>query len=516
MTATEANLNDQLQKGVAVLEGLLSAQTLASDIDTYEQALRSDYVAAQATGMTNFKRGISNSMAQAPAVLGPVLMAMSKTLANKSASSFDQAVDNVYEHYIKNNKHVLSRGATLGTPVADAGNASGTGTLRRLAVDTDDFVIEAAFMEEVKTLECDLSGNMKGGRIHEERFLMRGEHEGVDELDKTGSGLSKTIKAKNSNQSLLKNSTFSRYTIAGSSFPYTLISGDSLTGWAIDDVTHVQLTQSAADIYRSAPGDTTPTAVRLLDDVTLTQVLNTEGIQLDNLVPVDIIVPVKRESSDDGSLVVTLGNTTFTVDVSTITDTEYEAKFATLDKNLWAKNIDKVSAEFSLAYTKGVGTVVLDEVGVIAFDKVGNHFVILHAGQVPFIVGEGFSITDTIASDSKINKWLWRAFNKTLPAVANATQVTASATRTLTFADSGSADTITAAGASPGSFITDGYKPGMLVTIAGTSSNNMTTGPLASVTATVLTFGSDTSLTNEGPVSATATLDATPSLLDPA
>ncbi len=64
--------------------------------------------------------------------------------------------------------------------------------------------------------------------------------------------------------------------------------------------------------------------------------------------------------------------------------------------------------------------------------------------------------------------------------------VTASSTRTLAF-DS-VAQTVTAAGSAPGSFILDGFAPGQMVTIAGTSGNNDGHFTIASATATVLTL----------------------------
>lgn len=68
---------------------------------------------------------------------------------------------------------------------------------------------------------------------------------------------------------------------------------------------------------------------------------------------------------------------------------------------------------------------------------------------------------------------------------------------TLTFAEvGGTGDTITR---SSGSWITDGFAIGDVITVAGSVSNNVT-GPIASLTATVITFGT-TDLAAEGPVS---------------
>jgi hypothetical protein len=68
---------------------------------------------------------------------------------------------------------------------------------------------------------------------------------------------------------------------------------------------------------------------------------------------------------------------------------------------------------------------------------------------------------------------------------------------TLTFTEVGATgDTITR---SSGSWIADGFAVGMIVTIAGSASNNIT-GAIAGLTATVLTLGT-TDLVDEGPVS---------------
>jgi hypothetical protein len=78
---------------------------------------------------------------------------------------------------------------------------------------------------------------------------------------------------------------------------------------------------------------------------------------------------------------------------------------------------------------------------------------------------------------------------------------------TVTFAEVGaSGDTITR---SAGSFITDGFAVGDVITVTGSSSNNVS-GPIASLTATVITLGT-TDLNPEGPVS-NVTIVASPSL----
>jgi hypothetical protein len=96
-------------------------------------------------------------------------------------------------------------------------------------------------------------------------------------------------------------------------------------------------------------------------------------------------------------------------------------------------------------------------------------------------------------------------------ATMSKTTVRMSGTPTVTFANSGDADTITRNDA--GSFITDGFVAGDLITVTGAAvgGNNITAKAVANVAASVLTFGSDTTLTNEGP-KAGCTLTGTPSI----
>lgn len=76
----------------------------------------------------------------------------------------------------------------------------------------------------------------------------------------------------------------------------------------------------------------------------------------------------------------------------------------------------------------------------------------------------------------------------------------------VTFANAGTSDTITR---TIGSFVTEGFAVGDIVTIAGTALNNVS-GPLATVTATVLTFTAATSLANEGPITTASIVGSAP------
>lgn len=115
---------------------------------------------------------------------------------------------------------------------------------------------------------------------------------------------------------------------------------------------------------------------------------------------------------------------------------------------------------------------------------------------------EAQALLDQIAAYRSVNErfiYARAAIKDRNPAGAFLSKIVARMTGApaLTFANVGSADTATRAA---GSWLTDGFQPGDVVTFAGSASNNVT-GPIVSLTATVITFGAVTSLTNEGPVS---------------
>lgn len=80
------------------------------------------------------------------------------------------------------------------------------------------------------------------------------------------------------------------------------------------------------------------------------------------------------------------------------------------------------------------------------------------------------------------------------------------ASHAITFAEVGlSGDTITRSG---GSWVTDGFAVGDRVAISGTTSNNITTGPITALSSTVMTFGADTDFAAEVIASRLVTLGA--------
>lgn len=125
------------------------------------------------------------------------------------------------------------------------------------------------------------------------------------------------------------------------------------------------------------------------------------------------------------------------------------------------------------------------------------------------LTNSGGGIYDIAAGDLTFKATLTGAtYHNTSAGVLASGAVAMSGAPNLTFVNVGATgDTITR---SAGSFITDGFLPGMTITVAGSVSNNVT-GVVAGVSALVLTMGT-TALVAEGPVggctvTAASTLD---------
>jgi len=134
----------------------------------------------------------------------------------------------------------------------------------------------------------------------------------------------------------------------------------------------------------------------------------------------------------------------------------------------------------------------------------------LIAGDLPNSTFAGYVTTEANAYASSSDRYVFArsSVRDRLP-LAEMSRITKrmTGTPTLTFAEvGGTGDTITR---SSGSWITDGFAVGDTITVAGSSSNNVT-GAIASLSATVITLGT-TDLAAEGPVS-DCTVTASPTL----
>jgi hypothetical protein len=509
-------VNSQLQAGVELLDNSLANQTVEADLDAYEQTVESNFAAAQSDGAATFRRVISDAFkAGGAAVLTPILRVYTFHLVNAPETDVPGMFGRIYDYFHANNYSVKSRGATFGAWTA-AG--TGNGVFNRCTVDHRGYKIEA-FTPEVKTAVCIRDGQ-NGTDPHKEAFEIRGQAANTSSLSVRGSGIRKPISCVAADSSLLANPSFESFTAATQPTAGSPQVPTDVTDWVVDTIAKTQV--DVDRYYQALIGVPTPTGLRFNTsggnaNNGIQQALSVNGVGAKlpgRFTPTYLEIAVYRESNADGTFTLQLGNSSTTFSVSSLTNSAWNVCRLTdgTDTKAWPL-VWNVSGAFARAALSAntTGTIVLDDFMLVPYFDVDGTWLLPRSGSTRFVLDDTKTSTDTISSDSKIQKWLWKSFGRYLPHRANATQVVGSGGQTLTFANVGSADTITR---SSGSFVTDGYYAGMIPTVAGTVSNNGTKGPIATVSATVLTFGADTTLVAEGPLS-TGTIDATPSVLDP-
>jgi hypothetical protein len=104
---------------------------------------------------------------------------------------------------------------------------------------------------------------------------------------------------------------------------------------------------------------------------------------------------------------------------------------------------------FALSSSGATGTLEVAFPMLVPMSQVDGSWWLMLPGTTPFVVDDVFTAADALdGTDSKVQQLVARLFNRYLPHTADATQVTASGGRTLTFATA--TDEITA---SSGSFV---------------------------------------------------------------
>jgi hypothetical protein len=495
-----------------------TAATWLTNRDTLEQALEGVYLQEKLNSISADQAALSGLLSpdNLKRAWTPHLLELARIAGIPERDPAQIVVKLREEYMVTNAMFILSRGLSFGSMAANTG--TGNFVNNRLTVDAQGQILENVFTEAKKAIIVADQGQVDE---HEELLEYRGVEAEPDFLSLQGSGMIQRVPLISAgtrfSQRFVQNPSFSDFTGTAptAGVPSTPASTTELTGWVITTVGNARVLLDTPTPYRGFPGDTTPYALRFTADNKIVQTLqDTIRPRFERGVPIYVQFAVYRESSCDGNLILRFGAITITIAMSTFTNSTWEIYRLTIGTNNWYENFKKDGFTVELELSgRSTGAVVLDDLIVAPFYNIDGTWYAPVGGSTSALYGCYTTWTDALAGSEAVYQYLlFRSGLGYLRATAVATQVSASAAPTLQFANVGSSDTITR---STGSFVTDGYKVGMLVTIAGTSSNNMTTGPIVTVAATVLTFGATTALTNEGPLNATATLNATPPLLDP-
>lgn len=494
--------------------------------------LRGDIVGERATdahdAIGDFRSLIAQALdpGQVQSVMDPLLRQVAEDITTSPNPDGDlaQVWEDLYD-YAHTNSHSVessfaSAGASLGTPSAGGGN-TGNGDVVRVTVDENGYTLDGWFSDDY-TLTC-IEDARELGSVGQEVFRLEGEAAARDGLSLAGSGLDELITSMDSRtaQALIRNPSFDASTSTAA--VGTPASPTALDGWTVaGSLSNLQIDLDT--YYIATPGAPRNAGLRFTANETISQdLVAINGARFDPDVPYVVGFAMRRENSATGTMTATLGGVSRAITIGSQSDDAWTWFWlvSSPGQNNWFKNFNGNSLTLTFALTSlAVDQIVIDHIVAGPMTRVGRfgdprtgrgsmgQYIAIRSGTTPWVRDDVFTWTDDGEPTTRATNsyWFRRGALGYLPNRADATQVTASGGRTLTFTNSTS--TITA---SSGDFASDGYYAGMTLTVAGTSNNNGSF-TISSVTAT--TIVTVEALTDEGPLSSTATLDAAPSVAD--
>lgn len=497
------------------LFGHSTTPNVAAIQDALTTAIDGNFTPAALGALANLRRAIASTLTPETlrAVWRPFLqeMVLAADLQSLSGASELTMLDAIRQHMVDNDLLIRGRKFTFGAPAAGGGNVGVAGALLRCTVDKDGFPLPTG--PEAKSAKVTKDA-LLGTRKYAEVWTFEGALPSQDNLDWQGSGLAVEVPSAHPlSTSIIKNPSFDQHDVSADNTAPGSTTG--VTNWTITgSASNFRLRSAAGYTFGGYPGQpATQWGLEIVASDSISQALATvsPGISFGDG-PYLIGIRWKKKSSATGTLSIALGNSSASGSITSATNDVWNFLYVALDEDAYFDNFNTTDLALTItAGTLATGTVVVDQVYVCPLANVDGTYYLPVSGSTPWLKDDVYTWTDSETTPRAILAYLlWLAFGADgwLPSAPDATQVTASGGRTLTFATAG--DTITA---SSGSFVSDGYMPGMILTVDNTSSNDGE-HTITAVSATVLTVASN--LTDEGPLSSSATLDATAPLPDPA
>lgn len=335
--------------------------------------------------------------------------------------------------------------------------------------------------------------------------------------ESNGDGRAFRVNLKN-DSGLLQNANFStpRATVAKGALT-------SLAGWIDRDGASFAKIAIVEDSYRQASDaalyyrqDTNNNpeflCVEVDDDIDITQYI---VLAFDRAYGVGVWL--KRRNSATGNAILTCGAISRTFDISALTNNTWTfvplvdaSADPRLNKNYWGRNLAAPAAEFRLQTTSiATGELRIANCRLVERQAINGSWIDFEPGNT--FVQQDYTATLAFAyavTRRIIAAWLLYVYGPAayLP-VGKSVGYLAGGGQTLTFASADNSVT-----KSSGNFLNAGIRPGMLITVAGTSSNNCASKKVLTVTASKVTY--DNTAVNEGPLSATATIMFSVTVLD--
>lgn len=519
--ASQSEVEAMLQRAVglyaaAYIRGISATDNIASLTEAATEAVFGDRAANIAASVENWRGLYAAVLARADIqpLLDTVLRAdLDRIGSNQRIPQSLLPLGDLHRDFVDNNRTVKRRAITRGAATAGGSNV-GDGWFYRLTVDFRNELIQSdprpvGYTARVTADSSTLPVGRENWRIEADSAI------GKDTLTNSfGFAESETMSTVTSLTSgLLLNPSFDA---GGSS------STNKVPSWT--DTAGAAITASYVSIVDGdgTAGGTGTNAIAAFEGATTGRYLSVAtgtAIEIQQVRPLQVTSPfvagvwARKVGSPTGNLVLKVGTRTKTISYASDLTTSWQ--FFALDPQdwwprRWVRAGDGEGVVVALDFDDPASTnqIHVDSVTLAPMTRVNQTYLAAGAGATPWQIEDTIAYTDSETTDpNSLQGALAYIYNRYLPSVPVSSTVTAAGGRTLTFAASG--QTITA---SSGDFTSEDFVVGQTLTVAGTSSNNGTF-IITAVTATVITVASG--IVDEGPLSATATLNGAPSIADP-
>lgn len=408
-TPSEAELQAQWKSITYLFDELLTYAGVTSTVnwvtreDAYVQLLETNYPAEALDPIRATRAAIDAALRTYSDALAPVLREYGRVMAAPE-TDLPSLAFRLYQHLKDNTATVKSRGITFGTPTFSG--ATGNGTINRLTKDRNNYDIEGIFLD-AKVAECS-EDQSTGTNKHQEAFIIRGAAPARDSLLVAGSGLVQRHVCLSAADSILTNASFD-------DFSGTIGTLTELIGWTPTTALS-NFTLDQTNYYRSSPGSTTPASLKISANDTMTQALSVSGRTIDPNVPLYAQIAYNRQvGTGDGTLTLTFGSQTATVALAA--QTGWNILRITIGQKNWYDTFKEDDLDFKIGLSsRTTGYVLVDDFVIAPYTAHDNTWYAIVGGSTPFLTRDKATWTDALAgSDSKLQKWMWRATGLYLP-----------------------------------------------------------------------------------------------------
>ena len=414
---TEASVQTQIGEAIKVLDELFNyasqnAENFIADRDAVVTGLDSDFSAGTSAGLATIEAGLSALFD------GGVDLTDSGFLAYAKQQGFpetviQQIITRLQQSFIDNAESVNSREFTYGTPSPGGGNV-GDAILNRLTTDEFAQDIENA-TPEAKIVTCVSDAN-SGATKHAEAYEIRGAAAFKNNLDVTGSGAIGSIISATTRdtQAFVSNPSFSSFQPAASP-PVDVPAGSltALTDWTpITSIANLSI--DVNETYRDIVGQS-PAALGIGAADGVKQKFSVTQAQFNPNVPYYVQIAYNRaDGAFSGTLQLTFGDQT--VNVALSAQTGWNVLRIVLDESAWIKVFNTTDPGIEIEVTAySSGTLLVDDVIVAPMTQHDGTWYALVGGQVPSLLDDEFTFTDTALDAAILQFWFWRLYDRYLP-----------------------------------------------------------------------------------------------------